>query len=371
MFAINNDDLMISVTRGDTAYFKVSLECDGEPYNFQAGDIVRIKVFGKKDCENVVLQKDFPIVHASETVEIVLEEEDTKIGEVINKQTDYWYEIELNPETDPQTIIGYDDNGAKVFKLYPEGDDVVVVKPDIKPEDIPIIDAHLDLTSKRPIENQAVARGIEQIRTATLNGINQVRTDAEIWKQEVLASVLDYNYPVGSVYVSSTNTNPAATLGGTWELVDKEFTPKLDNITFDALENKTGYNTLCSGQLDKMTVICQRVGHTVRLRVQCYLKASTYYSDATVQLANFNFNDFGFTELPCGYFDKLCYADNLNDKGFLVSLSQTGTLNHKDIIGGTLTAPEGSTFYFDITSTISKSAMLDSFCGKFYWKRTA
>jgi len=46
-----------------------------------------------------------------------------KIGDVINKPTDYWYEIEINPETKPQTIIGYDENGEKILKLYPEGSD--------------------------------------------------------------------------------------------------------------------------------------------------------------------------------------------------------------------------------------------------------
>lgn len=36
---------------------------------------------------------------------------------------DYWYEVELNPETEAQTIIGYDEDGPKIFRLYPEGDD--------------------------------------------------------------------------------------------------------------------------------------------------------------------------------------------------------------------------------------------------------
>ena len=90
-------------------------------YKFQPGDVVRIKVFGKKDAENVVLQKDFPVLEVTENVEIFLTEEDTKIGEVISKPKDYWYEVELNPGDYPQTIIGYDEDGAKVFKLYPEG----------------------------------------------------------------------------------------------------------------------------------------------------------------------------------------------------------------------------------------------------------
>ena len=112
MFTLN-EDLSIYATRGDIVFFSVSAEDDGKPYVFQAGDVLRIKVYGKKDAEAVVLQKDFPVTAATESVEIFLTEDDTKIGEVISKPKDYWYEIVLNPETNPQTIVGYDDNYSK------------------------------------------------------------------------------------------------------------------------------------------------------------------------------------------------------------------------------------------------------------------
>ena len=161
-----NDDKSIYVTRGDIVLFTVSADDNGVPYTFKAGDVVRIKVFGKKNAENVVLQKDFPATAGATEVEIFLDENDTKIGKVINKPTPYWYEIELNPLSDPQTIIGYDEDGPKVFTLYPEGKDTEADKPDIKPEDMPIIDKELDITSPRPVENQAVTRAIVQLETA-------------------------------------------------------------------------------------------------------------------------------------------------------------------------------------------------------------
>ena len=123
MFVIN-DDLSIYATRGDIVFFSVTAEDNGENHKFQPGDVVRIKVYGKKDAENVVLQKDFPVTAETESVEVYLSEQDTKIGEVISKPTDYWYEVELNPDSNPQTIIGYDDDGAKVLRLFPEGKDV-------------------------------------------------------------------------------------------------------------------------------------------------------------------------------------------------------------------------------------------------------
>lgn len=120
MFVIN-EDLTIYCTRGDAAVFSVGANAGGVAYTFKAGDVVRFKVFEKKNCEEVVLQKDVTVAEETSAVEIALDGDETAFGEYISKPTDFWYEVELNPETYPQTIIGYDDNGAKVFRLFPEG----------------------------------------------------------------------------------------------------------------------------------------------------------------------------------------------------------------------------------------------------------
>lgn len=156
MFYIN-DDMSIYITRGDSAAFSVMAENGGAPYVFQPGEVVRFKVTERKNCTNVVLQKDVAVEEETDNVIILLDKSDTKIGEVISKPVDYWYEVERNPHTDPQTIIGYDEDGAKIFKLFPEGNDEL---PDIDEEDIPLIDDTLSLTSERPIQNQAVSRAI-------------------------------------------------------------------------------------------------------------------------------------------------------------------------------------------------------------------
>lgn len=158
-----NDDLSIYLTRGDILFFTVSMLDRGEDCRFQPGDVVRVKVFEKKKAEAVVLQKDFPVVSECDEVEIFLTEEDTKIGEVISKPRDYWYEVELNPYNNPQTIIGYDEDGAKVLRLFPEGADVPEFVPD--PEDVKIMDDELDMTSTRPVQNQAIARPIVKLRS--------------------------------------------------------------------------------------------------------------------------------------------------------------------------------------------------------------
>lgn len=123
MFTIN-EDKSVSVTRGDIMVFRVTAMQNGEDYTFKEGDTLRMRVFEKKNCEKVMMVKDFPVTEATKEVEVFLGEEDTKIGPVISKPTTYWYEIELNPDTYPQTIIGYDEDGPKPFLLYPEGKEI-------------------------------------------------------------------------------------------------------------------------------------------------------------------------------------------------------------------------------------------------------
>ena len=123
MFVVN-EDKSIYLTRGDMASLKVSAEDDSGNHVFQIGDVLRLQVMEKKAAENVVLRKEVTVKAQTEEVEIVLTGADTTFGEVISKPVDYWYEIELNPDTMPQTIVGYDEDGAKLFRLYPEGAEV-------------------------------------------------------------------------------------------------------------------------------------------------------------------------------------------------------------------------------------------------------
>lgn len=121
MFIIDAD-MTVHITRGDIGVIEVSAnKSDTELYIFQPGDIVRLKVFVKKQHDNIVLTKDVTVEEETDKVTINLFKSDTEIGGTINKPVDYWYEVELNPDTTSQTIVGYDKNGPKIFKLYPEG----------------------------------------------------------------------------------------------------------------------------------------------------------------------------------------------------------------------------------------------------------
>lgn len=123
MFRIDAD-MTIHITRGDICVIEVSAVTDNnETYIFKPGDVVRLRVYPKKKHESVSLIKDVIVDSESEIVAINLGKTDTKIGDIINKPAVYWYEVELNPDTTPQTFIGYDTTGPKLFMLYPEGGD--------------------------------------------------------------------------------------------------------------------------------------------------------------------------------------------------------------------------------------------------------
>lgn len=109
------------VNRGSMLSFGVKWKQNGEFYTFKIGEKVRLKVMEKKNTANVVIQKDFIVENETEILPIVLFSEDTKVGELINRPVDYWYEIEFAPDTSyTQTIIGYKEEPA-IFTLCPEG----------------------------------------------------------------------------------------------------------------------------------------------------------------------------------------------------------------------------------------------------------
>ena len=218
MFVINKDK-SIYATRGDAVYFGVSAtDNEGNTYTFKPGDVLRMKVFGKKDAENVVLESYIDVTEETELVEFVLTKEDTKIGETISKPVDYWYEVELNPHSEePRTIIGYDDDGPKIFKLYPEGEDTEPEEP-TTPEDIPIVDSELNLLSERPVENRVVAREVMRID----NDLKKVNDDftGQLETVSTKTDNIEADLAVERARINNIANLPAGSTTGDAELAD-------------------------------------------------------------------------------------------------------------------------------------------------------
>ena len=122
MLIIDKETKQINLTRGDYGVLEITATDENDqPYTFNAGDIVRFKVLKAKEYDCVEFQKDVNVLEECTAVNLELSRKDTRIGEFINKPKDFWYEIEVNPETAPQTILGWDLDGPKIFRLYPEG----------------------------------------------------------------------------------------------------------------------------------------------------------------------------------------------------------------------------------------------------------
>ena len=108
------------VTRGDrgSVYATAIDLVTNNPYTFQVGDKISFVVVPENGySEGAVIRKDVIVTEETQEVEIPLTSEDTKIGDIIDEYEDYWYNVVLN---DDITIIGSDDTGEKVFRLYPE-----------------------------------------------------------------------------------------------------------------------------------------------------------------------------------------------------------------------------------------------------------
>lgn len=117
------DGTTIKINRGDKLEFSLSIENDeGTQYTFQQGDKIVFSIYNKnKMNDKAVLLKEVEATPNTTSLTIECTSEETKIGDLINKQVEYWYEIELNNE---YTILGYDEEGAKKLILFPEGSKV-------------------------------------------------------------------------------------------------------------------------------------------------------------------------------------------------------------------------------------------------------
>lgn len=110
----------ILLNRGDNLNLSLSLNTtEGTAYTFQPDDKIIFSIYGKRQLDRLpVLKKEIIVEEQTDTLIIACNGEETKFGEYINKPVDYWYEIELN---DGYTVLGYDEKGPKILRLYPEG----------------------------------------------------------------------------------------------------------------------------------------------------------------------------------------------------------------------------------------------------------
>lgn len=114
MIKIDNEKT-IEINRGDKA--NINLTANDGKYQFEAGDIIKLRIYNKNGYDqNTLLEKESIVSNQNNNVVIELNETDTEFVPKTDKKIVYWYDISLNEST---TIIGYDENGPKKFIVYP------------------------------------------------------------------------------------------------------------------------------------------------------------------------------------------------------------------------------------------------------------
>lgn len=170
---------------------------------------------------------------------------------------------------------------------------------------------------------------------------------------------LSHFYNVGSIYISSKNENPSSKFGGTWELIDKEFEP---GIIADNLFTPNATN------IKEATTTVIKSGHTIRIRLN--LTTNVEIGSANRSLGTFNVQEAGITSMHYYYNGLLGFSSDGTMIMMLLLTDKGAATSYNVICKSGTTAPAGSKFYFDFTFPVCRTAMINSACNKFYWKRT-
>jgi len=227
----------------------------------------------------------------------------------------------------------------------------------------------------------------EQIQSTT----NMITSSAAVseWNTDLkypsTKATLNKAHPVGSILITSVNysttdtRHPDNSIGGTWELVDKEYrVAATESITWTPYDSKA---TLSRG-----IVTCSN--HMVYLTME--LTANSTISPSpdgqiTGKLGQINPNSIGAiydvshpnplafnttTDFTLAY--AVTGAGATAESCIIVAnLSTTGEVNIRAILNANKQLVSGTKIYLSISVPMKSTNMADSFCDKFYWKRTA
>lgn len=206
-----------------------------------------------------------------------------------------------------------------------------------------------------PIDSTYIRQELIYGRMTYIRRSNDGGTTWSVWNT---TAYLEDLYPVGSVYCSATNINPSSKLGGTWELIDKDFKTYYEDDT-------TAFTPATNVKVESCYI--SRSHGSIRIRLGVTI--NTAMTDTGIDIGTFNFDKVGVTNIPMGFHSLLSYSDGANG-GIMYRVSYDGKVIQDDVVDAT-TVPSGNTFYLDIMFNLTPNVMLNSVCDKFYWKRTA
>lgn len=117
MITIDNEK-NIGITRGDIGSFNLKvMQSNGSYYQFKTSDKVYFTVKKSYGDSSYIIRKIITFNRTTDTCVINLVASDTNFGSLIGSPRKYVYDISIN---EIETVVGYDDAGAKQFIIYPE-----------------------------------------------------------------------------------------------------------------------------------------------------------------------------------------------------------------------------------------------------------
>ena len=172
------------------------------------------------------------------------------------------------------------------------------------------------------------------------------------------------NKQIGDIVITSTNENPASRLGGTWELIDKEFADLATNSS-----DNTYFSPSSSVTFDAIYIM--RTGHNLKLRLGFTNEVTL--NDSKILLGTLNYGELGVDNISFGLNNLVGATDDGNGLIQMQLNWTTGDLNSVDVVpkGTATTIASGNYVYVLIDILVVKDLMLDEACDKFYWKKTS
>jgi hypothetical protein len=186
-----------------------------------------------------------------------------------------------------------------------------------------------------------------------------------------------FEHPIGSVLITSTNTNPSASVGGTWTLIDKEYNNDKLHLNAGASSWTVGSASLTSG-------VIILAGHLSRVSLTLATTTSLSSSSSTSALTlgtisptiagaggtagEIPRNAFGVSDLVKGIVQAI-NKEGTETYDIQYNIDANGSITITKIFNNK-TLPVGTVINLTTYIPMHKDFMSDSACNKFYWRRT-
>lgn len=201
------------------------------------------------------------------------------------------------------------------------------------------------------------------------NNINLYGQTVNIMNDLSVTNRILNTYRVGDIYVTSNNSNPSDKLGGTWELINKEFIPS---------SNRTSNQETVAGEqrVSFVSIKSTKINNSIHLKFIFTMGAANIKGHS--KIFNVDLANHGFIAKSNKYFSSSrisFFAETLDGTSSVILNLYPGTAssgNNYGVYGqADQTLTKNTVYYGEVTIPLTPEYMSDSLCNKFYWKRTA